>query len=249
MNRVMMVGAPYPGWKGMEAPENSVVQAPNAKGQVVPHFDAKNMFKFGSKIDISWLPFAAPTYHISPNISDYVFTYVPALTSDIPNRNMQGFPLQSLLEFNPELGCQRYKTFVGKPLQEEHQNKDVTKAKGVIFDASIVAVPKYKVAKVMLLVGADRTKDPRIASAIKKNGGSFSMGSWASILKCSICGGVDGPKIRRSCTCYHSIYSDLSTYGSVRDGKLHYMLGMDPEFFEISYVRDPADPTAYGDLI
>jgi hypothetical protein len=212
--------------------------------------DTKGLHPNGGVVSTSWLPFAAEAYQISPNIKDYVFAYVPALTSDVPNRNMQGFALRTLLEFEPELGCQRYKSFVGKPLFVEHDNQSPPKASGVILDSSIVAVPRYKASKVMLLVACDRLKAPAVANRILANGGSYSMGALTTALSCSICGGLLGPGVSpRTCTCYQTDYTDIKSYGKVYDGRLHYLLAVTPVFFEISSVQDPADHSAFGDVI
>lgn len=81
-----------------------------------------------------WLPFAAKEYRLSPNIRDYVIVPIPAFFSDIPNTNGDSVTVPELLRFKPEYGMQAYKTFRGQPTFVEHDNKDITKAKGVILD-------------------------------------------------------------------------------------------------------------------
>ena len=53
------------------------------------------------KIDISFLPFAAKNYHISPDINDYVIFTTVICPADIPNRNGIAFPLEELAKFTP----------------------------------------------------------------------------------------------------------------------------------------------------
>ena len=200
-------------------------------------------------VDTSYLLQASQYYDISPNINDYVLARVPALTSEIPNRNMQAFFAKNLLEFDPEMSRLRYKTFVARPCCAEHDNKVLNRSKGIILDASIVSVPKYRVSKVMLLMAFCRQKDPALCNNILAGNGTYSIGALAGTFQCSICGGVLGPGCNRTCTCYHSNYTDLSSLGGVYGGKLHYHIALDPVFIECSWVSDPADETAWGGLV
>ena len=72
-------------------------------------------------IDLSFLPFAARNYHISPNIDDYVIFQTIICPSDLPNRNGIAFPLNELARFtetpNPHFV---YKGWVGCPIFIEH---------------------------------------------------------------------------------------------------------------------------------
>ena len=69
----------------------------------------------GLQLDLSFLPFAAKQYNISPNIMDYILVPVFVIPASIPNRNTVGFLLEDLARFNVELGMQHYKTWRGKP--------------------------------------------------------------------------------------------------------------------------------------
>ena len=84
-----------------------------------------------------WLPYAATELKISTNPKDYIFTVVPIMYTDLPNRNGVSFPLKELLRWRPEYGCQAYKTWVGMPMHQEHQADDHTKALGVIVDVAL----------------------------------------------------------------------------------------------------------------
>lgn len=202
-----------------------------------------------SSVDISWLPFAAKKYCISPNIEDYVVVPVGIVTSDIPNRNSQCFPKSSLVEFDTNRKAQRFRTFVGAPTFEEHNNADESKAKGVNLDAMLLGVPQYKVVKINVLAAFDRTKDRALTTAILEGrSNSYSMGALCGTFKCSICGGVLGPGVTRTCSCKGD-YNKLNEYGDVVKGKLHYLLAMDPEFIEVSNVQDAADTTAIGEIL
>lgn len=227
--------------------KTSIVET--TKNKVVLNSSSLNTQNMCSHIDVSWLPFAAGHYHISPNIKDYIVTVIPALTSDIPNRNMQGFMTKTLFEFDIQYACQRYKTFIGRPVCKNHNNKDLSLAQGIVVDASLVPVPKYKVVKVMLLALIDRTKCDLVRD-VMSYGGKYSMGALAGTFQCSICGGVLGPGCRRTCTCYHSNYNDISSLGGVYNGRLHFIMACDPVWGEISVLSEaPADPTAIGEYI
>jgi hypothetical protein len=102
----------------------------------------KNLVNQTALLDVrTWLPFASKKYEISPNIEDYIVTPVITITSDVSNRNGVGFALSDLVKFNPDMGMQAYKTFKAKPTHVEHENKDITKAKGVILDTFLRKIP------------------------------------------------------------------------------------------------------------
>lgn len=191
---------------------------------------------YKATIDLTWLTQAASTYNISDDVRDYIAVGVPVITSDIPNRNLQGFKIDQLLGFNHEHGKLAYRTFVGKPTFTDHINNDVKRAKGVNIDVSLVYVPKYDIHKVFVLSLFDRTKDPVLASAIltgKRN--SYSMGAHVATFMCSICG-ADLDVF----SCEHFKQGK----GSIINGRLVWMSCVLPVFFENSSVDTPADITA-----
>lgn len=198
-----------------------------------------------ANVDISWLSAASKKYNISSDIKDYIVKPVPALTSDIPNRNSQAFPLPVLVSFDLNSHRLRYKSFIGAPTHLEHKHDIPTNAKGVILDACILKVPKYGVSRVLVLSGWDRSKDKYLAENIlKRKRNSFSMGAVCSAYTCSSCQGILGPGVEsRTCTCPNS-YKDLRSYGSVKNGILQYLMCRDPYFIELSSVDDPADVAA-----
>ena len=116
-------------------------------------------------------------------------------------------------------------------------------------DSSIVPVPNYKIIKVILLALIDRTKC-NLVPEVLKYGGAYSMGAVAGCFQCQVCMGVLGPGVQRTCTCYHTDYTDLSSYGKIYNGKLHYITALDPIFGECSVLSSsPADVSAVGDII
>jgi len=197
---------------------------------------------FRNRVDISWLASAADTFKVSPDIGDYVLTTVGIVTSDLPNKNMQGFTKQELTYFDPIIGRPTYKTFVGAGLHYEHQNKDPLKAKGVILDSMITYIPKYDVFKVLVLAAWDRTKDVDLVKQIMSGERSgYSMGCLVKAFVCSVSGQIVTPDkgpYRRG----QIVYVD----GQPR---LCYHLCTGSNFFEMSSVGNPADVSAIGDRL
>lgn len=192
-------------------------------------------------VDVSWLPAAAKAYKISPDIRDYVVAGVPYITSEFPNRNLQGFPSDEILRFRPRFGCVTYKTFIGKPTFRDHKNSDPLQAKGVNLDAVVSYVPKYNVYKIIVLSAFDRTKDPITAKAIaRRESNTYSMGAWVEAFSCSCCG---APANRPSCIHFNK----YGKGGVTPERHLVYQRCFGIEFFEGSLVQDPADLTAIGD--
>ena len=194
-------------------------------------------------IDISWLPFAAKAYNLSTDIRDYVVSAPPVITADIPNRNLQGMPSEEILTWKPQLGRIAYSTFRGKPTFENHNNKDVTQAKGVNFDAVIVGVPGFNLLKIVVLSAFDRSKDPELANGILKGEKRFySMGCWVETFTCSVCGVENG---LTACNCINQ----FGRGGITPEGKLVYQCCHGLDYFENSSVESPADISAIGDKI
>ena len=197
-------------------------------------------------VDVSWLPAAADTYQISPNINDYLISQVPVITVDIPNRNLQAFAFDEVVFFDPLLGRQIYKTFIGKPVHYNHRNEDPTAAKGVIFDSYLLKIPRYNLYKIVLLTGVDRYKDAEIAQRIldSRKGGprvGWSFGALVNNFVCSICGSVVNEK--PFCACFSH------GKGSTVNGRLVYELCYSTNYIEVSVVDTPADATAWGDAL
>ena len=200
-------------------------------------------------IDLSWLSSAAKVYNISPNIQDYIVTPVPIVTAMYPNRNTQAFEADDLFSFDPKLGRMLYQTFKGAPTHIDHKNQINENAKGVNLDVTVMPVKKYKTFKVITLAAFDRNKDPALVEDIltnKRKG--YSMGALASSFVCSICEGILGPGIKRTCTCHGTDFTDLRTLGSVINGKLHYHIAKNFRYIEVSSVLSPADVEANSSI-
>lgn len=84
------------------------------KGKIIDKKDTNHL-------DLSWLVFAAPVYHISPNIDDYVLVNTIITISDLPNRNGIAFPLRELVGFDePPRNKLAYEGWRFAPCFEEH---------------------------------------------------------------------------------------------------------------------------------
>lgn len=209
----------------------------------------------GTRIDTSWLPFAAKTYHISANLDDYVIVNIPICPSDIPNRNGIAFPLEELIAYQPPpMNRMTYKAWTGCPVHLDHDNEDHTKAIGVIFDTSLRRMVGYGEGQIYVvygLIGIDKTKDPKTAE--KFLNGSMdtgSMGALAEYFTCSVCGAratdnefTNCPHIRSTSAVNWRIMS-YDGKNVVAFLKAHVLSPI-----EYSAVDDPAWATCLSDLI
>ncbi len=208
-----------------------------------------------SRIDTSWLPFAAKTYHISPNLEDYIIVNQMICPSDLPNRNGVSFPIEELVRFlPPPMNRQVFKAWAGCPVHEEHDNEDCTKAVGVIFDTSIRKIKGYGDGKhwaVYGLLGIDKNKYPQLAAEVasgKINTGS--MGCMADEFRCSVCGSKASDNAMLNCA-HISSTKDVNWRYVVDAGvkKLAFLQAYGLSPIEYSVVRDPAWATCLSDTI
>lgn len=198
-----------------------------------------NPYGFSHRLDVSmWLAQAAEKYHLSNDLNDYLLVPVPSVITSIPNTNGDSMNFKELTEFKPDYGVMAYKTWIGKPTHEEHDNKDITKAKGVILDVYLRPIARFpRYAKVVKLLSFDRTKDPKLCDdIINKRITTYSMGMWYSHYNCSICNAHVGKGVGRPC---HHTAPMRPTYKQ-NDNRLVYRMCRDITGFETSAVRDPA---------
>lgn len=196
----------------------------------------------------SWLPFASECYHVSKNIRDYLIIPCPTVISDIPNTNGDSISKKQMLRFVPEMGVQAYRTWVGKPTFEEHQNTDITKAKGVILDTKIRLLKGFggRHGKLIELLAFDRSKDESLCkSIINKEINTYSIGMYYDSYTCSICGNTVGKDYGYNCS--HT-KPKQPTY-QLNDGRLAYRHCKNIVGFETSAVRDPAYVVAVSDYV
>ena len=194
------------------------------------------------------LGYAHKTYKISKYVEDYVLVPVPIIITDIPNANGVGFPAKSLSTFSPVHGMPHFKTWVGKPTHDEHQNSKHTQSKGIVIDSVMNPVrnrPNFW--KVVTLLAFDRTKDKAIYDDIsKRRANAYSMGAYLEYYKCSICDARAGDK--KMLRCNH-IGSDATQFYQLADGRLVYREAWFPQGFEISRVDNPAYAMSVSDMI
>lgn len=209
--------------------------SPNAKTLTI-----KNR---GESIDLDvsvWLPKAAEMYNTSKDIRDYVVVPVCANISELPNTNGDGFSKAEWLRFNPDQGRLAYKTFQGKPTFIEHNNKDFTKAQGMILDSHLSPLKGFRGdhARLTLLLAFDRTRCPERCDKIMKGElNTYSKGTTYKAYVCSVCGHVVTASKRNFCS--HT-YFNRPTYIDARTQKLAYRDCLLLTGFECSSVDDPA---------
>lgn len=196
----------------------------------------------------TWLHGAAKEYHISSDINDYILVPVPSLISDLPNTNGDSATVQELLRFVPDAGMLAYQTWRGKPTHIEHQNKDITKAKGVIFDVYLKRLTGYmgNHVTVIKLLGFDRSKDSLLCDAIlKRKVNTYSLGMFYKTYECSVCGTQVSQNSGNMCT--HT-KPRRKTYMTA-NGHLAYRRCIGIVGFETSAVADPAYVSAASDFL
>lgn len=192
------------------------------------------------------LPFAAPHYRISKNIRDYIFIPIPGIISDIPNTNGDSLSKEEMLRFYPHLGVQMYETFIGKPTFVEHENTDITKARGLIFDAFIAKVKKRQGnhLKIGMLSAWDIAKDPKLCESLCNGNNAFSIGFFYSSYTCSYCGAKTTKAKYPACN-----HTNLQQKPYLLNEKIVYRLCHNAEGFELSSVQNPAFVVAIGDKV
>lgn len=206
-------------------------------------------------IDISWLPFAAKTYHISANLDDYVIVNIPICPSDIPNRNGIAFPLSELISYQPPpIARLTYKAWTGCPVHLEHDNEDHTKAIGVIFDTSLRLMKGHGGNRhyvVYGLIGIDKTKDASTAQKFTSGQvNTGSMGALADYFTCSVCGAPATKNAMTNCahvgSTEHVNWRIMDHNGEKTIAFLNAHV-LSP--IEMSVVADPAWATCLTDVI
>ena len=196
----------------------------------------------------TWLPFAAKTYNISPDIENYVLRRIPLCPSDIPNRNGIAFPLSELVAYQPPpTNRQVYKAWAGCPVHIEHQNENPLDAVGVILDTYLSPIKGFNDSahwKVMALIAVDKTKNPEMAKRVA-NGTltTGSMGALASSFTCSVCNApaYDEENAIKNCSHISSI-DKVNWKVDTSTGKemLVYLNAHEITPTEYSLVEDPA---------
>jgi hypothetical protein len=215
--------------------------------------DYLNVTRKALDTSVSTLPFFAERYNISADMKDYILTPVTIFLSGIPNKKGHCFDFEELVSADVHLGMLKYQTWINKPLQLDHKNKDVSIAKGILLASSMQPVPSMQgdLYKVIILTALDRRTYPDLGNKLLTGEyNSFSMGSTCKSFKCGVCGGAV-PDDR----CGHIDRGMLDgsgftykTFGS--DKKVAYVRAQDIFGFETSLLTksNPANPASFNQL-
>jgi hypothetical protein len=171
----------------------------------------------------------------------YVYAVSRAISSRV-NANYDGWPVDQIKK--------SYKTFVGRPIYVEHNNSDPERARGVILDA---VYRESKLASgitdgsVYCLMEVDADNFPKLANAIMEGQlNAVSMGADVEGTQCSACGKYASKPAEY---CAHIPRLKGRTVTVYKQGKriesLVYESCIKPNFFELSFVFDPADESAW----
>lgn len=184
----------------------------------------------------------------------YLYVRARAISSRV-NKNNDGWPSEEL--------ARAYKTFIGRPIFVDHNNSDPTRTRGVVVDAKLHVEEDEKVAAfdpyyatapdnhkpptwVEILIEVDAKTYPKLAKSIREGHiDATSMGANIDRSVCSVCGNEAAtPKEY----CDH-IQSKGQTFEITADNgekikKKSYEDCYGVNFFEDSFVFDPADTTA-----
>jgi len=195
----------------------------------------------GRTLDVSWLPSAAETYHISPNIQDYVIAEIPIVTVSIPNRRAYCFPFSEVSKFRFLYGRPAFRSFVGKPTFIDHNNQIKEDAKGVHFDSSLHPWKKARngaqIWRISVLAGFDRTKDEPLAlDILKKRRTGYSMGALVDFTTCSICGDTTSGNMKCKCPVRKGDVMETENGPVLKYDDCHNI-----NYIETSSVEEPAD--------
>lgn len=162
-----------------------------------------------------------------------VYVVVKAISARI-NQNYDAWPSEELRD--------NYETFIGDPVFVNHKNEDPERTRGIVLDAKYVEDEVLEDKYILLLIEVDGEAFPNLAHEIVTGGiDSVSMGADIEYSTCSICG---NEAVTQEDLCMH-VERYKGCYLQDDDGeKLVYEICHGVEFFEISFVFDPADETA-----
>lgn len=184
---------------------------------------------------------------------DYLYVRCRAISSRV-NKNNDGWPSEEL--------SKAHKTFENRPIFVDHNNDDPKRTRGVIVasdlhvetDKEAALDPYYSSAPenhkpptwIELLLEVDAKTYPKLAERIEKGElDAVSMGANIETSTCSVCAHEAATP---SEYCKHIKQKGLTFEVTSENGekikKKAYEDCYGVNFFEISFVFDPADPTA-----
>jgi hypothetical protein len=166
-----------------------------------------------------------------PNKDGMLYVRVRAIASKI-NNNYDAFEREELRK--------AYKTFIGKPVFIEHQNKNPEHARGIVIDAAFHDDQPY--AWIELLLEIDAEAYPLLAEGLRKGRiNKVSMGTNVEYSVCSVCGNVARSEKEY---CYHIRNKGRIFKNAKGEDVLAYEINRGLNFFEISFVVSPAEEWA-----
>ena len=170
-----------------------------------------------------------------------IYTRVRAISARV-NRNFDGFESSELKR--------AYTTFEGRPVFVNHENHDPTRTRGIVVASAYREDGDDRYIE--LLIEVDAQAFPKLAQEIADgNIDSVSMGCEVESTICSYCGNEADDL---GDFCEHVLHHKGQTLqraaanGEIED-VLVYEICRGVNFFEISFVFDPADETALAQTV
>jgi len=200
----------------------------------------RSSINLGSREAIDLHPVTFDDFKFEPK-KNYLYTVARAISSRV-NANYDGWPAEEIKS--------NYRTFIGRPVFVEHNNSDPKRARGVIKDAvyrETKLASGLVDASVYCLMEVDAVTFPRLAAAIESGKlNAVSMGADVESTTCSAC---EKTASKPSEYCVHIPALKGRTVTVYKQGKKKEALVWEncnrPNFFELSYVFDPADESAW----
>lgn len=170
-----------------------------------------------------------------------IYTRVRAISARV-NRNFDGFESSELKR--------AYATFEGRPVFVNHENHDPTRTRGIVVASAYREDGDDRYIE--LLIEVDAQAFPKLAQEIADgNIDSVSMGCEVEYTICSYCGNEAddlGDFCEHVLNHKGQTLQRASANGEVED-VLVYEICRGVNFFEISFVFDPADETALAQTV
>jgi hypothetical protein len=210
-------------------------------------------FNYGDKASAGLSKYAALKDNLQED-DGYLYVRCRAISSRV-NKNNDGWPSKELMN--------SYETFNGRPVFVDHNNDDPKRTRGVIVSSDVhvddegktsALDPYYSTAPdnhkpptwVELLIEVDAKTFPRLAKSIRT--GDIDAVSMGANIEKSICSVCAHEASTPSEYCDHIKQKGITFEITSADGqkmrKKAYEDCYGVNFFEISFVFDPADTTA-----
>lgn len=223
------------------ARSESPLEIKMASERIVPSFPGEAFSKFAALED-------------SKTEDGFLYVRTRAISSRV-NKNNDGWPSEEL--------AKAYKTFVGRPVFVDHNNSDPKRTRGVIVDSKLhveddektsALDPYYSTAPdnhkpptwVEILIEVDAKTYPKLAKAIKN--GDVDATSMGANIDRSICSVCANEATSPSEYCDHikkkGVTFEITADNGEKIQKKSYEDCYGVNFFEDSFVFDPADETA-----